>query len=155
MADTKHAHAPSHGHDDISVEGDGISYRGIIWFVVIMALTVVGSQALMAGTFKWFEHEVAASDQPRAPLSRPQGQLPPGPNLMRLDSGHPEVSDPGSLAKFREEEDQVLTGYAYDAATGKARIPIDRAKALLLQRGLPSRAPGGPAAATPPPAAKK
>ena len=34
MADTKHAPA------DIPVEGDGVSYRGIVWFIVVLAATV-------------------------------------------------------------------------------------------------------------------
>ena len=141
MVDTEHSHL-----GDVPVEGDGVSYRGIVWFVVIMAVTTLGSQALVVGVFKWFEHQVAVSDAPRAPLARPQGQTPPGPNLMRLQSGEPEISDPGSLERFREQEDAILNGYAYDAATGVARIPIDRAKALLLQRGLPVRQAASPAA---------
>ena len=141
MADIDHSHA-SEG----SVEADGVSYRGIVWFVIIMAITVVGSQALMAGTFKWFAHENAMADPARPPLARPQGELPPGPNLMRLQSGEPEISDPGSLERFRKQEDEILNGYALDPATGAARIPIDRAKALLLQRGLPSRQAAAPAA---------
>ena len=141
MADINHSHA-SEG----PVEADGVSYRGIVWFVIIMAITVIGSQALMAGAFKWFAHSSAMAGPARPSLARPQGEPPPGPGLMRLQSGEPEISDPGSLEQFRKHEDEILNGYALDPATGAARIPIDRAKALLLQRGLPSRQTAAPAA---------
>ena len=40
MADTNHSHTGS-----IPVEGDGISYRGIIWFVAVLAITRSGHRA--------------------------------------------------------------------------------------------------------------
>jgi hypothetical protein len=138
MADTNHSHTGNG-----PVEGDGISYRGIVWFVAIMALTVIGSQVLMVGAFKWFEHQVAAVDAPRAPLARPQGQLPPKPNLLYLESGSPQLTEPGTLEEFLKHEDGILHGYGYDVATGRARIPIDKAKDLLLERGLPVRPAAG------------
>jgi len=146
MADINH-----HSHvGEGPVEGDGISYRGIIWFVVVMAVTVMGSQALMVGTFKWFEHQVAAADAPRSPIAAPQGQLPPKPNLLFEESGSPQQNERGYLHEVQGKEDAILHGYAYDTATGAARIPIDKAKDLLLERGLPVRqAPAAPPAAAP------
>jgi hypothetical protein len=141
MADTNHHAFTGNG----PVEGDGVSYRGIIWFVVIMAITVLGSQALVAGMFKWFEHQVAAADTPRSPLARPRDEMPPRPNLLFESSGTPEQNEPGYLHDFRAKEDAILNGYGYDAATGQARIPIEKAKDLLIQRGLPVQA--APAAA--------
>lgn len=138
MADTNH-----HSHlGDGPVEEDGVNYQGIIWFVVIMAVTVIGSALLMVGAFKWFEYGVAQADTPRAPLARPQGQAPPGPGLLRLESGSPQLNEPGNFEAFRAQEEALLHGYAHDAATGTARIPIDRAKELLLERGLPARSAG-------------
>jgi hypothetical protein len=137
-----------HGRAAIGpVEGDGITYRGIVWFVAILAITTLVSQLLMVGAFKWLDHDFRRADAPRAPLAAPIGQLPPAPNLLYLSTGSPEVSEPGNLERFRELEDAILKGYSYDKASGAARIPIDRAKELLLQRGLPSRATEAPAAA--------
>jgi hypothetical protein len=135
MADTEHAHVGLG-----PVESDGVSYRGVVWFVVIMAVTVIGSQILMVGAFKWLEYQVAGADAGRPAIARPQGQLPPAPNLLRLQSGAPELNEPGSLHAFEARERAQLHEYAYDPAAGTARIPIDRAKELLLERGLPARA---------------
>jgi hypothetical protein len=44
------------------------------------------------------------------------------------------------LKGVRDREQQVLHGYAWvDQAAGVARIPIDEAKKLTLERGLPVR----------------
>ena len=70
-------------------------------------------------------------------------QLPPGPNLayMSFEQGQRDASEPAVLAAFRAAEEKKLTTYEWmDKSAGTVRIPIDRAKALLLERGLPVRA---------------
>ena len=57
------------------------------------------------------------------------------------------LREPMNLQKFREEEEHLLTSYGWvDQNAGVVRLPIDRAKALLLERGLPVRE-GAPAPA--------
>jgi hypothetical protein len=133
MADTKH-HAPS----AIPTEGDGVSYAGIVWFVVILVVTTVACQLLMWGLFAMLKTREAGQDLARAPLTAPQGQNPPGPNLLAmLPDAHGE---PQNLQEFRAKEDIVLTTYDWaDRNAGLVRIPIDRAKELLLKQGLPVR----------------
>jgi hypothetical protein len=50
--------------------------------------------------------------------------------------------DPGAeLSALRTEEDQTLKNYGWiDRENGIVRIPIDRAIAVLAQKGLPARA---------------
>ena len=159
MADTKHPNPDPAGPGP--VESDGISYRGIIWFIAVLAITVFVSNLLMVGAFKVFDHQVVSADKGRPPLATPAGAAPPGPNLLFQQSGSPQVSEPGNLQRFREREDAALRGYSLDKTSGAATIPIDRAKALLLERGLPTRdataaAPAAtPAKAAPPAPAGK
>jgi len=133
MADTKHPHVPSlHQTPDLPVEGDGINYRGIVWFVATLTIVTVVCQALMWGLFAVFDKRAASNDTPRSPLAAPQGTPPPAPNLLTNESGN--------LHSFRESEDKVLSTYDWvDKDKGVVRIPIDRAKELLLERGLPVR----------------
>lgn len=57
---------------------------------------------------------------------------PPMPRLQ----AHP-LDD---LRSLRAREDATLDGYGWvNRQTGAVRIPIDRAKELLVQRGLPGR----------------
>ena len=146
MADTNHAHSES-----IPVQADGVSFRAVFWSVVVMALTVVISQVLMVGAFKFLESQTAEGDTPRSPLAALQGTHPPQPNLLYQGTDTAESNEPGYLAKFRAAETAKLHGYAFDKGAGVGRLLIDRAKALLLEDGLAVR--GAAAAAAAPAAA--
>jgi len=91
---------------------------------------------------------LADSDPQVSSLARPAGEAPPEPRLL--------TNEPLNLQQFRDRESQTIGHYGFiDQAAGTVHLPIDRAKELLLQRGLPVRA-GQPAAAaveTPAPAA--
>lgn len=124
MADTETRHLSP------PVEGDGVNYQGIGWFVVILAGTTVFCMALVWGLFEVMDrrNEPTAA----APLAAPAGQLPPGPNLL--------TDEAGNLRQFRQREDTALTSYGWaDQATETVRLPIARAKDMLLERGLPVR----------------
>jgi len=131
MADTKHAHAAAAASIG-PTEGDGISYKGLLWFGVILFGTTVVCQVLMWGMFELFAKQAARDDVARAPLAAPVGTLAPPPNLL--------TDEPGNLSTFRRQEDEILSTYGWvDRNSGVVRIPIDRAKALLLEKGLPVR----------------
>jgi len=134
MADTKHSAV-----GELPVEGDGIRYRGIVWFVVVLVGTTVASQLLMWLLFGFFERDASHNSVSRNPLAAPVGQLPPAPNLL--------TDEPTNLGRFRETEQKKLETYQWiDKNAGTVRIPIDRAKELLLERGLPTgTTPSSPA----------
>jgi hypothetical protein len=164
MADTNHSHAHSHAIPEgyeahevgIPVQPDGVSFVAVFWSVAIMFITTIVSGVLVVGVFKWLEAETKKADTARAPLSAPQGQLPPAPNLLQEMVGSAEANEPGYLAKFRAGERARLQGYAFDQAAGAGRIPIDHAKDLLIERGVlvgtgdaPDKIAAAPAATTP------
>jgi hypothetical protein len=130
MADTKHAHAPAISSGP--TEGDGVDYRGLIWFGVILTATVVVCQVLMWGMWTFLERQHRSTDAARSPLAPPIGAPAPPPNLL--------TDEPGNLDAFRAHEDQILTTYGWmDKNNGVVRIPVSRAKELILQHGLPVR----------------
>jgi hypothetical protein len=98
----------------------------------------------MAGMFKLFMGRLNDRDPQVSSLARPAGEVPPGPRLL--------TDEPANLQEFRAREAQSLEHYGViDQATGAVHLPIERAKELLLQRGLPARAgqPGAQPAAVP------
>jgi hypothetical protein len=147
--DTSHSHAADpHGHTgDIPVEIDEISYRGLGWFAVVLAGTVIFVQLAMYALFHVLNYQITEADPKRPPLAAAPGSLPPAPNLLYEKSGAEEQNEPGYLREFRAKEEAALNGYSVDKAAGTARIPIARAKELLLQRGLAVRPQGGAPAA--------
>lgn len=127
MTDTNSHHA-----GQIPTEGDGVSYRGIAVFMLILVITTVVCEGIVVGMFKFFDASARENGVARAPLSAPAGTLPPAPNLL--------LNEPANLQQFREREKAELTTYGWlDKNAGTVRLPIDRAKDLLIERGLPVR----------------
>lgn len=152
--DTSHHAAPA------PVEGDGISYSGLIWFMVVIAITTIGCQLLMWVLLRAFQYQADASPVPTAPLATavterqaPVGRVYPDMHSIGLTNGpQPRllVDEPANLAELRKHEHAMLTTYGWvDQGAGVVRLPIDRAKELVLERGLPVRG------AEPAPAAKE
>ena len=148
MADIKHvqpAQAPTS-----PTEADGVNYRGIFWFLGILAVTTLVCQVLMVGLFKMFQHQVQNADPGRPPMMAPATSPQPG---MAVDIGAPGpallTDESGNLRQFRETEDEQMHSYGWiDKNAGIVRIPIERAKDLLLERGIPGGKPmptAGPA----------
>ncbi len=155
MADTKHhaGHAGTQG----PVEGDGIHYAGIGWFVVILTATTVFCMVLVWGVFRLMDSNATARDATRSAVGGTattsrivDGRIAvvpddtPGAATRRLESGRPGpdmlVVEPTVLKAYQATEETTLTTYGWvDQNAGTVRIPIDRAKDLLLERGLPVR----------------
>jgi hypothetical protein len=147
MADTKHAHAQALTPP---VEGDGVSYSGIVWFVVILTATTVACSLLMWGLFVLLDANRQATVE-RAPLAGPIGEPRIDGGRIVSDRELPQpsmlVNEPTELDAFRRREDAILHGYGWaDEAGGTARIPVERAKELLLKKGFPVRQATAPAA---------
>ena len=148
MADTKHHTV--HDTAEIPVEADGISYSGLVWFTVVLTGSALVIHVLMWGMFKFMESRAADSDVARAPLAGPAGARPAGTAVLSqiwpqapADVYVPD--EPTNLRNFHRQEDLELTTYGWaDQNAGTLRIPIDRAKALLLERGLPVRGQAPP-----------
>lgn len=146
MADTSHHAGPA------PVEGDGISYSGLIWFMVVIAITTIGCQLLMWVLLKAFQHQASASPVTTAPMAAtvpltdrpaPVGRVYPDMHSIGLPNGpQPRllVNEPANLADLRKHEHELLTTYGWmDQNAGVVRLPIERAKELILERGLPVR----------------
>jgi hypothetical protein len=115
----------AHEHSDINV-------RAVLWFVATLVVVAFLVHVSMYGLMVVFEHQAAKNDPFVTPLARPSGTLPPEPRLQTT----PHVD----LRLFVGEEDQQLANYGWiDKNAGIVRLPIERAKTLLLERGLPTR----------------
>jgi hypothetical protein len=126
-----------HPHGDlenpeVAHEESDVNIRAILGFVAILVITAVVIHVAMWGLFKFFANMEAQNDPQLSPLMVPAGQRPPDPQL--------QTTPWTDLRQFREKEDQRLHSYGWvDEKSGIAHLPIDKAKALLLQKGLPVR----------------
>ena len=135
---------PATGH-----ETRDISIRAILGFGVALAVLTGVALAAMWGVFRVFENRADERDQPASPMV--------AVNLRRTPSGPRLESNPlvPRLAA-RAREDAIHGSYGWvDRSAGLARIPIDRAMELLVQKGLPASKPIAPVATAAPPQAGK
>lgn len=126
-------HQPGNEHNEDAHEHSDINIRTVLLAALALASVAAILMVAMWGLFNVFEHQAAANDPQLSPLAVPAGQLPPEPRL--------QTNEPQGLKTLRATEAKTLDGYGWvDEKSGVAHMPIDEAKKLLLERGLPSRA---------------
>lgn len=110
-----------------------VSVKSLFHQAFYLVVVCVAVWFAMMGLFKLFMGRLNDADAPVSALARPAGELPPQPRLL--------TNEAQFLSDFRATETQTLEHYGWiDEQTGAVHIPIEKAKELLLQRGLPSRA---------------
>jgi len=121
-------------NEDVHHEGRDISLRAIVTFAVVLTVITVGIQGAMIGFFKllnMIETKTQPMVSPLAPGAAQVSDFPP-PSL--------QTTPWTDLERLRAAEHTLLNSYGWvDESAGIARIPIDRAKAMLLQKGLAVR----------------
>lgn len=119
-------------HDAEAHERTDVNVRAILWFCGGLVLIAAVIHVAVWLLFITFERRTAAADPAPAPLAQPAGQLPPSPRL--------QIRPVNDLKALRAEEDALLhaEGTAGEQP-GVYRIPIERAKQLIVERGLPVR----------------
>jgi ABC-type transport system substrate-binding protein len=130
------AHAHPHGsleNPEVAHEHSDINVRGIVWFLAMLVVTAVVVEIAMWGMFVALDKYEASNDPFVTPLAAPPGQPFPEPRL--------QTTPWTDLQQFRADELKRIHSYGWvDQRAGVAHLPIEKAKELLLQRGLPSRA---------------
>jgi len=107
----------------------------IVQFAIWLAASALITHGLMWGMFEWFVKSRNDAVVVEFPLAAQQERrLPAGPRLQPIPANE--------IFEFRQRENAELSEYGWvDRNAGTVHIPIEQAKQLLLQRGLPSRAP--------------
>src|SRR3954470_9909441 len=132
------AHQPhAHGelvNENVHHEESDINVRAIVTFVVVLTVIALVIHLAMWGLFALFNKIEDKTATVVSPLTAPAA-LPgdfPQPRLQTVP-----WSD---LKKLRADEHTYLHGYGWvDESGGIARVPIEKAKEMLLQKGLPAR----------------
>lgn len=126
-----HPHGSLHNPDTAHEHSD-INVRAIIWFVAVLTAIALAINVAMWGMFVVLQRYERAHEPAVTPLARPANQPPPEPRL--------QTTPWTDLRAFRAEQQDYLHSYGWvDEKLGIARIPIDKAKEMLLQRGIQVR----------------
>jgi len=127
-----HDHSASLHNADVAHEHDDINVRAILWFVVVLTGITVAIQASMVGMFKGLDWYERRNEPYVTPLVEEPGRPFPAPGL--------QTTPWTDFRRFHAEQEDRLHTYGWvDEKLGIARIPIAKAKEMLLQRGIPVR----------------
>ena len=141
---TKESNPHADGHD-AGYERRDVQISSVVRFGAGLFVGIIVALLLMWGLYRYFESGVAEAERAEVPATRlaTDQQQPPAPVLQSAPGSKFELSDPvEEMKQMREEEDELLTNPGWvDQNAGVVRIPINRAKELLLERGLPVRSP--------------
>jgi hypothetical protein len=119
-----------HEYTDID---PAIGYKFALWLAVAMVL----SFGIVYGTFMFFDSQQTAANAAarRFPLAAGVTRPVPTPSL--------QTQPFRDIYLLRDDEAKKLQSYGWvDQQGGVARIPIDKAMELMMQRGFPVRAEG-------------
>lgn len=135
-------------HDkDLLPESSGIVVKPVAWFLIILTISTAFVFVLVKGmTYALDKLEAARKEQPstrvadgakrtqREPLLQGAPQAPGSKNasLLPLDQ----------MGEYRKKVEEEVKAYGWVAGKehSVAHIPIERAKELLLEKGLPMKA---------------
>jgi hypothetical protein len=129
-------------------ERSDVNVRALLWVVVILVVFAAVTHGLLWVMFKHFAQAVRRDVRPpMTAIARPAGaaipqepRLQPFPTTERPGQVMPPNRDTAEtdMAEMRRsEEEQLHTVGWVDKQNGIVRLPIDVAKQLVVQRGMP------------------
>lgn len=156
MATDHQHHHSSHGDDGaapLNHETTDISLEGVGKLTIGFAIILFVVTAVMYGTYRMLDARSVQNDttaERAADLGRTKsitrptlldtpngldqmGRTPAGPKLL--------TNEPLWLAEIKKTQQEALTTYGWvNKDAGTVRLPIERAKQLIAERGLPKAA---------------
>lgn len=145
MSDDQIRNQPmNHGENDPGAyEHEDLSPRGVIYFMLGLAVLVVILYLIVFGMYRFLDSYQQAHQPPMSPMVTPQTDtrtMTPA-NTQSFPEPRLEENERTQLRQIIEDQDAKLATYNWvDKEKGIVRIPIDRAMDLLIERGLPVRA---------------
>jgi len=125
-------------------ETSDVDVRGILWFVVIFLAFAVVTHVLLYFLYQAFRHQFRGDIQPARTAIHVPAQVPQTPRLQPFPqkdlNGQPIPPNANTpvvdMDEMRAAEEEALKSPGWvDKQKGIVRIPIERAKQLVVQRG--------------------
>lgn len=130
--------------DDVTRPGyevTDVKPKGIVYFLVGLAALTLILTVLLRALFSMLEGRAAKHDRVEPVPVEGEAALRGGDRMFQPPADPLLQANPtDALAAMRASEAEVLETYGWvSREAGVARIPIDRAMDLVLERGLPAR----------------
>jgi len=129
-------------HPETAYDRSDLSARGVVSFLIALAITIVLIHMIAWAFFRYFSHNQLAPPPPSAAIVTPAnetGKL--GDPVLRFPAPVLQPDPTADMNKFRAAEEEQLGTYGWvDKNAGVVHIPIERAIDMVAQQGLPTRA---------------
>jgi hypothetical protein len=143
MMNHGHAHETEYEHEDLGS-------RGIFTFMICMAVSGAVIYFIVVGMYSFldkYERSQMTTASPLVTSKNTMSRVVTQADMDKAfkDNGAPmlETNERGQFRDFLMNQEDQLNSYGWvDEKAGVARIPIERAMELMVQRGLPVYAAG-------------
>ena len=117
---------------EIVHEGSDVNVGAILGYGAVL----IGAAVIMFVFLWWlqgvYQYQTQRAQMQAYPLAAGQQELPPMPRLQE----HPQQD----MRELRAKQQALLKGYGWvNRDAGVARIPIEEAMRIVVERGLPTR----------------
>ncbi len=128
-------------HPETAYDRTDLSARGIIGFLIALALTIFFIHIVVWSFLRYFSRETLAPVPRSAAIVTPANQTGPiGDPAKRFPAPQLQPDPVADLNKFRGAVEEQLNTYGWvDQQGGVVRIPIERAIDITAKQGLPTR----------------
>jgi hypothetical protein len=131
-------------NEDTTHEVSDVNTRGILWFVLALAIIIAVALLLLRGMYNLFESWARTAEGERPVMARTtEERLPPEPRLQaapgyQVEGQKLELKEPQAEWKIiRRRWDEELTSYGMvDRDQKIARLPIKEAMKIVAERGI-------------------
>jgi hypothetical protein len=140
-------HNPHHGHDPHDpehgqVETSAVSPKPVLLFLAVLFVATAFVFFVVKGMDFGFRKFDESNKEQKATEVEAQGRkLPPEPLLQGAPGKEDKPTDLPlqAMENLRKSTDEKLNSYGWvDKPGGIAHVPIDRAKAMIAEKGLPA-----------------
>lgn len=129
-------------HPDASYDRSDLSARGIVSFLIGLAITIIFIHLIAWGFIRAYTHFEPKAMARTSAIIEPQAVPPQGDPVLRFPAPQLQPDPTADLNKYRDAVEQQLDSAGWiDQKAGVAHIPVERAIDLVAQRGLPVRPP--------------
>jgi len=134
-------------NEKMDFEREDLGAKPILIFLLSLTIGCLLVALVLKGLYSYldtYESRHQPVQNPLAQPTTPDTRIVERGDIRKFPQPRLETDETMEINNFRMEEEQTLNSYGWvDQQAGVARIPIDRAMALLVQRGLPTRPQAG------------
>jgi hypothetical protein len=134
-------------NEEVDFEREDLGAKPILIFLLALTIACVLVALALKGLYSYldaYENRHQPVQNPLVQQTTTDTRTVERGDIKKFPQPRLESDETTEINAFRLQEEQTLNSYGWvDEQAGVVRIPIDRAMALVAQRGLPTRPQAG------------